>query len=82
MSQGGLFPTSWVQTTDIPDSKVHGAHMGPVGPDGPHVGPMNLAIRDIAPTYVPMNFCQFMAVFWGKIVKLLDYIQFLYVNMV
>ena len=22
------------------------AHLGPVGPDGPHIGPMNLAIRD------------------------------------
>ena len=31
-----------------PDSKVHGANMGPTwvlsAPDGPHVGPMNLAI--------------------------------------
>ena len=30
-------------------SKVHGANMGPTwvmsAPDGPHVGPMNLAIR-------------------------------------
>ena len=36
---------------DIPDSKVHGANMGPIwvlsAPDGPHVGLMNLAIRDI-----------------------------------
>ena len=35
-----------------PDSKVHGANMGPTwvlsAPDGPHVGPMNLAIRGIA----------------------------------
>ena len=35
---------------DIPDSKVHGANRGPtwvlLNPDGPHVGPMNLAIRD------------------------------------
>ena len=35
----------------IPDSKVHGANMGPTWvlsvPDGPHVDPMNLAIRDI-----------------------------------
>ena len=35
---------------DIPDSKVHGANMGPtwvlLAPDGPHDGPMNLAIRD------------------------------------
>ena len=33
-----------------PDSKVQGANMGPTwvlsAPDGPHVGPMNLAIRD------------------------------------
>ena len=33
-----------------PDSKVHGANMGPTwvlsAPDGSHVGPMNLAIRD------------------------------------
>ena len=36
----------------IPDSKVHGANMGPTSPtwvvsalDGPHIGPMNLAIR-------------------------------------
>ena len=32
-----------------PDSKVHGAYMGPtwvlLAPDKPHVGPMNLAIR-------------------------------------
>ena len=38
----------WV---NIPDSKVHEANMGPIwvqsAPDGPHVGPMNLAIRDL-----------------------------------
>ena len=38
--------TAW----NIPDSKVHGANLGPTWvlsvPDGPHVGPMNLAIRD------------------------------------
>ena len=36
---------------NIPDSKVHGANMGPSwvlsNQDGPHVGPMNLAIRDV-----------------------------------
>ena len=35
----------------IPDSKVHEANMGPIwgrqDPGGPHVGPMNFAIRDI-----------------------------------
>ena len=34
--------------TGLPDSKVHGANMGPIwgrqDPGGPHVGPMNLAI--------------------------------------
>ena len=33
-----------------PDSKVHGANMGPTwvlsAPDGPNVGPMNLAILE------------------------------------
>ena len=32
-----------------PDSKIHGANMGPTwvlsAPGGPHVGPMNLAVR-------------------------------------
>ena len=34
---------------NVPDNKVHEANMGPTwvlsDPDGPHVGPMNLAIR-------------------------------------
>ena len=38
------------QNETIPDSKVHGANMGPIlgrqDPDGPHVGPMNFAIWD------------------------------------
>ena len=33
----------------FPDSKVRGANMGPTwglwAPDGPHIGPINLAIR-------------------------------------
>ena len=40
----------WFDTT-TPDSKVHGANMGPIwgreDPGGPHVGPMNFAIWDI-----------------------------------
>ena len=36
--------------TDIPDSKVHGANMGPIwgrqDPGKPHAGPMNLDIWD------------------------------------
>ena len=35
----------------IPDSKVHGANMGPIwgrqDPGGTHVGPMNFAIWDV-----------------------------------
>ena len=45
---------SWHDRTSIinvPDSKVNGADVGPtwgpVGPDGPHDGPMNLAIKGI-----------------------------------
>ena len=37
-----------VLSKTIPDSKVHGANMGPIwglqDPGGPHVGPMNFAI--------------------------------------
>ena len=37
-------------TDNTPDSKVHGANMGPIwgrqDPDGPHVGYMNFAIWD------------------------------------
>ena len=36
----------------IPNSKVHGANMGPIwgrqDPGGPHVGPMNFAIWDVS----------------------------------
>ena len=39
-----------VITCNIPDSKVHGANMGPTwvlsALDGSHISPMNLAIRD------------------------------------
>ena len=38
---------------DYPDSKVHGANVGPTwgrqDPDGPHVGPMNFAIWEAVP---------------------------------
>ena len=39
----------WLYFTQVcPDSKVHGANMGPIwgrqDPGGPHVGPMNVAI--------------------------------------
>ena len=41
-------PDTWLALAD-PESKVHGANMGPSwvlsALDGPHVGPMNLAIR-------------------------------------
>ena len=47
----GLWPKArTARRSNIPDSKVHGANMGPTwvlsAPDGPHGGPMNLAIRD------------------------------------
>ena len=41
-----------------PDSKVHGANMGPIwgrqDPGGPHVGPINLSIWAITPMYDPV----------------------------
>ena len=44
--------------SDCPDSKLHGANMGPIwgrqDPDGPHVGPMKLAIW-VANTMVDLN---------------------------
>ena len=48
---------------NIPDSMVHGAHMGPTwvlsALGGPHVGPMNLAIRDII-LVCKMDGCHFL----------------------
>ena len=42
---------------NIPDSMVHGAHMGPIGGrqdlGGPHVGPINFAIWDSAAEMKP-----------------------------
>ena len=42
-------------THNIQDGKIHGANMGPTwvlsAPDGPHVGPMNLAMRDVLQDY-------------------------------
>ena len=41
---------NFVSSHHVPDSKVHGANMGPIwgrqDPDGPHVGPMRLVMRD------------------------------------
>ena len=38
----------WPVNIAYPDSKVHGANMGPIwdpqDPGGPHIGPMNIAI--------------------------------------
>ena len=45
-------PPVTVDSFHNPDSKVHRADMGPTwvlsDPDGPHVGPMNLTIREMA----------------------------------
>ena len=46
MSPGQYRQHPWWQT--VPDSKVHGANMGPIwgrqDPGGPHVGPINFVI--------------------------------------
>ena len=45
-----IFADNKPKNIHIPDSKVHGANMGPTwvlsAPDGSHVGPMNFAIRN------------------------------------
>ena len=45
--EGNVHTAAW----NIPDSKVHGTNMGPtwvlLAPGGPHVGPINLASRDL-----------------------------------
>ena len=57
-SDNGLLP---IRRQDIPDSKVHGANMGPPGnyrthAGGPHVGPMDLAIWDyLDPCWLIVN---------------------------
>ena len=46
------------QTYSYPDSKVHWANMGPTwvlsAPDGPHIGPMNFAIKVASDKYIPI----------------------------
>ena len=46
-----LFSGIMINISTDPDSKVHGANMGPTwvlpAQGGPHVGPRNLAIRDV-----------------------------------
>ena len=55
---------------DNPDSKVHGANMGPIwgrlDPGGPHVGPMNLAVWENSLNFADaiFNFCIAIAAFW------------------
>ena len=46
-SRSAIIPSSTLSNM-LPDSKIHGANMGPnwgrQDPGGPHVGPMNIAI--------------------------------------
>ena len=55
-----LNPASLVHTVNNPDSKVHGANMGPIwgrqDPDGPHVGPMKNAIWELVTHLVPSDY--------------------------
>ena len=54
----------------IPNSKVHGANMGPIWgrqePGGPHVGPMNFIIWDIASRMQVTFLCKEMFPCIGK----------------
>ena len=48
---------------EYPDSKVHGTNKGPtwvlLAPDGPHVGPMNLAIRVVNSDEMGLGICRY-----------------------
>ena len=60
-SSGWLGIIAVCHPNDISDSKVHGAHMGPIwgrqDPGGLHAGPMNLAIWDMkAPSVIRMTY--------------------------
>ena len=48
-----------VEITQLPDSKVHGANMGPTwgryDPGGPSVGPMNLAVWFLSVTLITIS---------------------------
>ena len=61
-SNGYYFiPISEGSGYSIPDSKVHGANMGPIWvrqvPGGPHVGPMNFAILDGFMLWPSVTYC-------------------------
>ena len=55
----------------IPDSKVHGANMGPIlgrqDPGRPHVGPMNFAIWDMLSVYFSGNMFEISFTMFPKI---------------
>ena len=55
-------------TQNTPDSKVHGANMGPIrgrqDPGGPHVGPMNFAIWDPYLAITGKLWVVFYELFW------------------
>ena len=61
-----------------PDSKVHGANMGPTwvlsAPDGPHDGPMNLAIR----VQIQCRFQNWMRLFYYIEIKAVIDVYFLF----
>ena len=86
-------PTACVSTVDgltwddliqkSPDSKVHGANMGPTwvlsAPDGPHVGPMNLAISGSLCYPVPSGVNFFVRVCFCLCAVNLPYILLIYI---
>ena len=62
-----------------PDSKVHGANMGPTwvlsAPDGPHVGPMNLAIRGSLLCFVVDWFLRIVHIFFIRFYHMIALMQ-------
>ena len=58
-----VYPVEYVHVFASPDSKVHGANMGPTwvlsAPDGPHVGPWTLLSGELYFGYIVSAFVRF-----------------------
>ena len=86
-SQWMLFNSVLSMPNGHPDSKVHGANMGPTcvlsAPGGPHVGPMNLALRvlvwimtaDMHHTIVQTSF-EFIVAWWDLLHSIPGHVSF------
>ena len=72
----------WKSNQRHPDSKVHGANMGPTwvlsAPDGPHVGPRNLAFRVFINVTMPRLIGHIMQATVSYIMSAADFTESVY----